>query len=212
MSETVTCERLPLSRREREREARRREILDAAIRLFAEKGFEQTTLDEIAQKAEFGKGTIYHYFKNKEELIITYLQEGVEYFIKLGKNSAQMPNLSASQKLKHYAHHMTKFVRENEHFVRVMVFELLRIVKMESEDSCGLYCRRQELNEIIAGIIESGIADGEFKPLSPIGMAELFLNLFRIQNFTNIIEKREPLSDEDLKLIETIFFDGLSTK
>ena len=210
MIETETCEGLPLSRRERERETRRREILDAAIKLFAEKGYEQTTLDEIAQKAEFGKGTIYHYFKNKEELIITYLQEGVDYFIKLGKYSAQMPNLTASQKLRHYAYHMTKFVRENEHFVRVMVFELPRIVVMESEDSCELRCRRQELVEIVAGIIESGIAAGEFKPLSPVRTAELYLNLFRIQNFTNIVENREFLSDGDLKLIETIFFEGLN--
>ncbi|NNE70602.1 MAG: helix-turn-helix transcriptional regulator, partial [Rhodothermales bacterium] len=48
------------SRRERERLARRREILDAARTVFAERGFVGATLEEIASRAEFGKGTLYN--------------------------------------------------------------------------------------------------------------------------------------------------------
>ncbi len=62
-----------LSRREREKEAHRQEILDAAIKVFAEKGFSSATLDEIAQEAEFSKGTIYLYFSNKEDLLYSIL-------------------------------------------------------------------------------------------------------------------------------------------
>ncbi|MDX1439230.1 MAG: helix-turn-helix domain-containing protein, partial [Rubricoccaceae bacterium] len=46
------------TRRDREREARRQAILDAALATFAEKGFEGSTLDEVAERAEFGKGTL----------------------------------------------------------------------------------------------------------------------------------------------------------
>ena len=45
---------------------KRLEILDAAMRLFSERGFERTTVDEIATLANVGKGTIYLYFENKE--------------------------------------------------------------------------------------------------------------------------------------------------
>lgn len=57
-----------ISRKERERLLRRSEIISAAREVFALRGFAEATLDEIAERAEFGKGTLYNYFENKEEL------------------------------------------------------------------------------------------------------------------------------------------------
>ena len=57
-----------MNRKERERLFKKQEILDATIKIFAKKGFKATTLDEIAEKSEFGKGTIYNYFSSKEEI------------------------------------------------------------------------------------------------------------------------------------------------
>lgn len=51
-----------------DREAKRQEILAAAIAVFAEKGYHSTKMADIAQKAEMGKGTLYEYFRTKEEL------------------------------------------------------------------------------------------------------------------------------------------------
>lgn len=56
------------SRRDRERERHRREILHAAERIFIAKGFEATTIEEIAKEAQFAVGTLYLFFKGKEEL------------------------------------------------------------------------------------------------------------------------------------------------
>jgi AcrR family transcriptional regulator len=58
-----------MTRKERERATRRKEIIDAAQNLFISKGFENTTMDEIAEKAEFGKPTLYSYFKSKDEIL-----------------------------------------------------------------------------------------------------------------------------------------------
>lgn len=67
-----------LSRRERERAQHRAEIMDAAIDVFGEKGFFTATLDEIAQRAEFSKGTLYLYFDSKEDLLFSILKESLE--------------------------------------------------------------------------------------------------------------------------------------
>ena len=56
------------SRRERERSARRQEILEAARRVFGARGYAGATLDEVAREAEFAKGTLYSYFDSKAEL------------------------------------------------------------------------------------------------------------------------------------------------
>ena len=65
----------PLSRRERERIQRRNEMISAARSIFARIGYAQTTLEEVAELAEFGKGTIYNYFPNKEALFASVLEE-----------------------------------------------------------------------------------------------------------------------------------------
>lgn len=63
-------------RRERERLARRRAILDAALAVFGDKGFDGATVDEVAERAEFGKGTLYNYFPGgKDELYLTLFEE-----------------------------------------------------------------------------------------------------------------------------------------
>ncbi|MEE4265673.1 MAG: TetR/AcrR family transcriptional regulator [Desulfobacteraceae bacterium] len=55
-------------RKQRERERRRQQIIVAAKRVFSERGFSKTTMEDIAQEAELSPGTLYLYFKNKDEL------------------------------------------------------------------------------------------------------------------------------------------------
>lgn len=57
-------------RKEREKELRRASIIDCAMKVFLEKGFVNSTMDEIAECVELSKATLYLYFKNKEEIII----------------------------------------------------------------------------------------------------------------------------------------------
>lgn len=66
-------------RKEREREARREVILDAAARVFLRKGYYEATLDEIAAEAEMAKGTIYNYYKDKQDLFISLAKHGYEH-------------------------------------------------------------------------------------------------------------------------------------
>lgn len=65
---TTTTSKGTLTRREREKVAHRREILEAAERVFAEKGFDHATVEEIAREAEFSVGALYNFFKNREDL------------------------------------------------------------------------------------------------------------------------------------------------
>ena len=59
---------------ERRPEERPQELLDAAMAVFAEKGYRNTRLDEIAEAAGVTKGTIYHYFSTKEELLLRAIE------------------------------------------------------------------------------------------------------------------------------------------
>ncbi len=67
-----------ISRRERERLTRRQDIIDAARTVFARKGFGEAKLEDVAELAEFGKGTLYNYFTNKEALFRGVLEDSFE--------------------------------------------------------------------------------------------------------------------------------------
>ncbi len=66
------------TRRERQNAARIEQILDAAIRLFAEKGFHRTTTRDIAEAADVAEGTLYNYFANKDDLLFGIMQRLTE--------------------------------------------------------------------------------------------------------------------------------------
>ncbi len=57
-------------RRLREKERRRQDIISAAEKVFFQKGYEEATMDDVAEKAELSKGTLYLYFKSKQEVLL----------------------------------------------------------------------------------------------------------------------------------------------
>src|SRR3569833_4164114 len=81
-------------RREREKQRRRDDILNTARTLFLDKGFRDTTIDDIARSAELARGTIYLYFENKEEIYATILEEGLDILDNLVR-SAHAENVDA---------------------------------------------------------------------------------------------------------------------
>ena len=63
-------------RQEKEREIRKDQILESALKVFKINGIEGTTMDEIAKHADFGKATLYYYFSSKEEIFVELLDRG----------------------------------------------------------------------------------------------------------------------------------------
>lgn len=67
---------MPSSRKEAERKARQKMIQDGALRVFKSKGLEHATMDEIAHEADFGKATLYYYYKSKDDIFNTIAVKG----------------------------------------------------------------------------------------------------------------------------------------
>ena len=86
-------------RKKREKEGRRHQILTAAKQLFADHGFQQTTMEEIAKEAELSPGTIYLYFKSKDELFAELSLNIVRYLISRLENLCIEEKISVEQKL-----------------------------------------------------------------------------------------------------------------
>ena len=61
------------------KEDRRKQIKEVALRLFTDKGYTKTTMDEIVQECGISKGGMYHHYANKEEIFVELLKDGGEY-------------------------------------------------------------------------------------------------------------------------------------
>lgn len=105
-------------RKERERAARLQSIRQAALEVFAERGYAQATMDEVAEKAELAKGTVYYYFSSKAALFEDVLQHYTALFFQrlLEQLNPQDDLLTAIEKiLRGYV----AFFRELPHFFRL---------------------------------------------------------------------------------------------
>ena len=69
------------SRRQKRVVRTRRRLKEAALDIFSEKSVDATTVEEITEKADVGKGTLYQHFEDKEEIVVTLVEEAVEHLI-----------------------------------------------------------------------------------------------------------------------------------
>jgi AcrR family transcriptional regulator len=157
-------------RRAREKAQRRREILDAARQEFFERGFHTPTVDDVAARAEVSKGTIYLYFKSKEEILAHLLLEGLDLLLaemEAAYDSEFPPPAEAG--LQALAHAYLSFCQNNPNYFRlIMAFDRGRFEESISHD---LYV--EVLNRSLRGLalvrqtIETGTASGVFHADDP---------------------------------------------
>lgn len=102
-----------LSRKERERQFKRREIVTAARIVFARRGFANATLDEIAEMAEFGKGTLYNYFSSKEELFETVLADGLDEIMEIATGTCGVDAVEVRDAYRSFAKRMFSYLFNN---------------------------------------------------------------------------------------------------
>lgn len=110
--------------RERKKQETRKAIVAAAVKLFAEKGFEQTNMDELAREAGVGKGTIYGYFATKSEIFLAYCEAEIDFaFAALDRKRDEDAPL-VEQLVAMMLGQIT-FVTRNREFGRIFVREML---------------------------------------------------------------------------------------
>ena len=112
-----------LTRKERDQQVRRRDLLAAAERLFAQKGYHHTTMEDIAHEAQYGTGTIYLYFKKKEELYEALLERKVGEYVTHVHNRVREAE-SHLEKVRTLLSAKLEFFETHKEFFRIYLAEL----------------------------------------------------------------------------------------
>ena len=148
-------------RKEREKEARREEIINAAERIFFEKGLAQATMDEVAEAAELSKGTLYLYYKSKEDLYLTVAMRGSEILCDMIENviASGAPTLKLLEEIGEAYYEY--FKKDRNYFRMYYFFENPQVqsqVSSEMREIC-LQCDRR-IWDIVIGVIQRAIDEG----------------------------------------------------
>jgi AcrR family transcriptional regulator len=197
-----------LSRKEREQLQRRALILQAALELFSEKGYHNVTMQEIAIRAEFAVGTLYKFFKNKEELYKEILMQTANLFRSALSNVLEEKGDEYAQ-VKKYLKTKCKLFMENILLVRLYFAEagagVSISVKRELETELRSFY--EQVIQKLACVFEKGIQKKFFRPLDPYYLALAFDGMSNAFLFSGLEDPdRHPV---DTNLIEEIFFEQI---
>ena len=167
-------------RKEREKERRRQQIMVAAKRVFTDKGFNRATMEDIAQEAELSPGTLYLYFKNKEELYASLSLRILQYLLIRVEHVNEDTDSGPEEKLKSLMDAMYD-VYEFDPLVIINMFHLqssetLRNLSPQLMDQIKDLSRKSLGS--IARIFQNGVEQDLFIDRHPIALADTFWSLF----------------------------------
>lgn len=134
-------------------------ILEAATKVFARKGFYNATIADIAKAAEVAEGTIYLYFKNKDDLLISIFEHSIDLFIQaVNRELTGLPD--PEEKLRRFVALHLQLVEANPDLAQVLQIELRQSSKFMKEYEGGKFA---EYLRIVQSILEEGQAKNRFR-------------------------------------------------
>ena len=178
---------------------KRRQILDAAVTVFARRGYFAAKVSEIARAAGVADGTIYLYFKNKEDIIVSVFADVLRHHLEKAKQEIARAHTPREKLLAVARHHLTA-LSENRDVAIVFQTELRQstlLARLNSQELRGYF-------GLLSGLIEAGQTDGAFRndiPRNVVVQAffgaldEMVTAWILAENHYNLVDLAEPVTD-----------------
>ncbi len=207
-----------LERKKREKERRRQQIMVAAKRVFSAKGLNRATMEDIAKEAELSPGTLYLYFKNKDELFFSLSLRVLQYLnIRLEHVLSNEKTLNPDQKVEALRNALYD-VYEFDSSMLINMFHLQSSETLRNlsptlmDDVTDL--SRQSLR-LIANILEDEIRNGIFIDMHPIALADIvwaiFSGVILWEESKTMIDDNKKYLKQTLEIAFEIFGRGIKT-
>lgn len=204
-----------LDRKKRDLMLRKADILKAAEHIFAVKGYYQATMLDIAEEAQYAVGTLYLYFKDKQNLYINLLEEKMQKLICLVKEEVEQEE-NTSAKIKMLIETQLKFFVNNEDFFRIYFSERgglgWTIKDKPSTSTVNLFF---ELLDYLVDLIKQaqleGIIKADYHPQKVAYILLASINSIIIPWLRNSTREKEDILNQS-SLILKVFLNGVGAK
>ena len=190
-----------LSRKERDRQLRRSDIFKAAEHVFALKGYHKATIRDIAKEAQYGTGTVYLHFKNKDTLYFALLEEKLKCLLALIKEKVGQVK-DAKKKLEIFIQESLVFFEKNQDFFQIFVSEGSEsyIETRFLKSSIGLQLQEYTEN-LLKEAQGQGIVNSNFDPEQISNVLESILKTITLK----WLQKKKRKEESLVGLSDTIF-------
>ncbi len=192
-------------------EFRHAEILEAARRVFAEKGYSETSVDEIAHAAGVAKGTVYLYYPSKKDIYWEALKGGLESMCEaLEKRVGQA--IESREKLRAFMETKLRYFEEHGEFFRIYHAEFSNVVlprQWYEKDLRSFHTRQMRL---LGSAIREGMRKGEIRRMPVEETAFAVFDLTRGVITRRLLGLAKTKADEDLSLMFDLTWKGLAGK
>ena len=185
-------------------------ILDSALSVFVENGYQDTTIADIVSKSGLSKGAIYHYYGSKKELFISLIDHW-EVFSFPDFYSKNNKDESASSTLKRFTEVVYDVFYKNSN-VFLAEIEFWSLANKDNEikkRSKVLYDKILKLFELV---LNKGIRNGEFKKLDTKIVSIELLSVFQGINWFCLFNEDKALAKEYLKKSIDVILDGIKKR
>jgi TetR/AcrR family transcriptional regulator, fatty acid metabolism regulator protein len=177
-------------------EDKRRLLLDAAVRVFARKGYHAARVGDIAEEAGVAYGLLYHYFDSKEDVLRSVFRETWRALIGTIK-SVEQAGEAPREQLRKVAEILLRSWRRDPDLVRVLVLDVTRspLLPGEMDEIAASFAAIQE-------IVERGQADGSIRPDLDARLASYIFYGAVEELLTGWVLGRLPDSEDDVARAE----------
>ena len=199
------------SRSSNTEEDTRSRILNAALRLFAAKGYDGTTTKDLAKKAKVAEGTLFRYFPNKKAILIEVATQGwIEILTDLLTELSEMGNYQAvAQVMKRRVLRM----RENNDLLKVCFIEAQFHQELKEKIQSEVIIK---MTDVAEAFFETAMDKGIYRRINPKIVAQVFLGMFAIAGFSSetiIDPQASPQALQEMaEGIADIFLNGVLSK
>jgi TetR/AcrR family fatty acid metabolism transcriptional regulator len=183
------------------------QIIEAAVRVFARKGYYNSRVSDIAREAGMAAGTIYLYFKTKDDILVTLFRDKMAEFVgALRKAIAEEPDATAKVRRLVWLHF--SILEKNPDLAEVVQVELRQGQKFfrgASSQEIGAYFA------LIGSVLEEGAAEGRFRPDLPVKVATKMLFGAMDQMATSwVLGRRGYRLVDTADAVARVFLQGVS--
>lgn len=183
-----------------EHEKRKREILDKALDIFMEEGYEDVTFQKIADRCGITRTTLYIYFKNKREIFLWSIKQLTEEIESSLLAIAQADNIPVKERLHKILYTILDTCAENRRLFTVTLTYLLQLKKTGKDPAVRVRRRILRLRHLLSTVIIEGINTGEFKPVNVHNTNELLYSIIE-----SAIFRLAVLDQKDISELRTTF-------
>uniref|UniRef100_A0A7C5SWT3 TetR/AcrR family transcriptional regulator n=1 Tax=Thermocrinis ruber TaxID=75906 RepID=A0A7C5SWT3_9AQUI len=176
-------------------------LLEYAKILFSQKGYYATSVEDIVESAGFSKGTFYFYFKSKEELFKSLVEEMHLNIVKRLENFLEK-ELPLEDALSEYAKVFLEDIYQNRHIAQIFLFQL---VGTNEEFRKLYYTKVSHFRELLTKMVDRAIQRGEINYKNAENIVNLYAGFLRMLVLEYVFREKEP----DLERVKRLAQEGV---